>query len=95
MGYYPHFSVESLYLWKKTGRQLDRSHRPARGGMNETNIGIDTPRVSMFKTKRLHFGNFPPTRKTIRYLAVSGVGVAGSGATGTTGRSIHGSSPLY
>jgi hypothetical protein len=42
---------------KKTGRQLDRSHRPARGGMNETYKRIDPATATMFKLERLHLGN--------------------------------------
>ena len=43
------FPSAASYLQKKTGRQLDRSHRPARGGMNETYKRIDPITVAMFK----------------------------------------------
>lgn len=46
----PPMAVPTRSDEKKTGRQLDRSHRPARGGMNETNMEIDPVSAVMFKT---------------------------------------------
>jgi hypothetical protein len=42
---------------KKTGQQLDRSHCPARGGMNETNNRIDPVMTGTFKFAGLQLGN--------------------------------------
>jgi len=36
------------------------SHHPVRGGMNETNKGIDPVRVAMFKLERLQLRNLTP-----------------------------------
>jgi hypothetical protein len=49
-------STVSTYK-EKTGRQLNRSHHPVRGGRNETSKGIDPMAASMFKPGRLQFGN--------------------------------------
>jgi hypothetical protein len=42
---------------KKNGQQLDRSHCPFRGGMNETYKRIDPVEDSMFKLEGLQLGN--------------------------------------
>ena len=41
---------------KKNGQQLDRSHCPFRGGMNETYNRMDTGMTEMFKLEGLQLG---------------------------------------
>jgi hypothetical protein len=59
MGCSPHDRLLQVFphIPKKNGQQLDKSHCPFRGGMNETYKGIDPVRVVMFKPERLQLGN--------------------------------------